>query len=404
MRLARLHRDAVIGREERGRDLEVEQAHPREDGLARLGIDRHPERRIARGEARERRSELVAIGRGLRFDDRADDAVRDADRLEDDRVVGIGDRLTGADPGETGHADDAPRAGAGDLGPVARVGYEDAPNARALVAGHDAHRCTLSDLAGVHPKPRHEPAASILRRLECERRERLRVGRRTSRDRCTVERRGEPVDHGIEQRTDADVGERRAGEHRKRLPPEHDRPERAPEHALRDLGTGAERRHDLVVDVGAELDDVTPEPLDFGDEVVRQRFGHALSPFVRLDDERPREDVREREARRRSDRELHGGRRHAEAVLEVTEARREVRAELVAFVDEGDARHVVACGLTEDGLRLTLDAACRVEHEDRPVEDAERALDLDREVDVAWRVDDVDVVRLELILDRKSVV
>ena len=70
----------------------------------------------------------------------------------------------------------------------------------------------------------------------------------------------------------------------------------------------------------------------------------------------------------------------------------EVGAELVHLVDEADARDVVLVGLTPDGLGLGLDALLAVEDGDGAVEDAERALDLDREVDVAGGVDDVDLV------------
>jgi hypothetical protein len=47
-------------------------------------------------------------------------------------------------------------------------------------------------------------------------------------------------------------------------------------------------------------------------------------------------------------------------------------------------------------LGLRLDTGDRVEHRDRAVEHAQRPLDLDREVDVAGRVDDVDAVVVPL--------
>ncbi len=75
-----------------------------------------------------------------------------------------------------------------------------------------------------------------------------------------------------------------------------------------------------------------------------------------------------------------------------------VRAGVVHLVDESDARNAVTLHLPVDRDRLTLDALARVEHEDRAVEDAEGAFDLDREVDVPGGVDDVDVVRRELLL------
>ena len=68
-----------------------------------------------------------------------------------------------------------------------------------------------------------------------------------------------------------------------------------------------------------------------------------------------------------------------------------VGARAVALVDEAQARDGVATHLSIDGDGLRLDAADGTEHEDGAVEDAERALDLDGEVDVAGGVDDVDV-------------
>ena len=81
-----------------------------------------------------------------------------------------------------------------------------------------------------------------------------------------------------------------------------------------------------------------------------------------------------------------------EAVHDGVDREVEVRAELVHLVDEADARDVVLVGLTPDGLRLGLDALLAVEDGDGTVEDAQRALDLDREVHVARGVDDVDLV------------
>ena len=69
-----------------------------------------------------------------------------------------------------------------------------------------------------------------------------------------------------------------------------------------------------------------------------------------------------------------------------------VRARAVELVDERDARHLVAAHLAVDGDRLRLHAGDAAQHQDRAVEHAQRALDLDGEVDVARGVDDVDVV------------
>ncbi len=97
-----------------------------------------------------------------------------------------------------------------------------------------------------------------------------------------------------------------------------------------------------------------------------------------------------------ADRQLDQHGMRAEPVDHRLHAALEVGADAVHLVDEGDPRDVVLVGLAPDGLRLRLDARDRVEQRDRAIEHAQRALDLDREVDVAGRVDDVDSVAAPL--------
>jgi hypothetical protein len=67
-----------------------------------------------------------------------------------------------------------------------------------------------------------------------------------------------------------------------------------------------------------------------------------------------------------------------------------VGADAVYLVDEGEARHAVPVGLAPDGLALGLDAAHSAENHDSTVEDPQAPLDLDGEVHVARRVNQVD--------------
>ena len=66
-----------------------------------------------------------------------------------------------------------------------------------------------------------------------------------------------------------------------------------------------------------------------------------------------------------------------------------VRSSLLTKQRRG-TEYLLACRHTVIGLRL--DAGDTVEDRDSAVEDAQRSLDLDGEVDVAGRVDDVDLV------------
>ncbi len=81
-----------------------------------------------------------------------------------------------------------------------------------------------------------------------------------------------------------------------------------------------------------------------------------------------------------------------EAVLDRLDAAPEVGAGAVHLVDEAEARHAVAVGLAPDRLRLRLDTGDAVEDDDRAVEHAQAPLDLDREVHVPGRIDDVDTM------------
>ena len=81
-----------------------------------------------------------------------------------------------------------------------------------------------------------------------------------------------------------------------------------------------------------------------------------------------------------------------EAIDDHLDAHVEVGAGAVHLVDEAHARHPIAIGLAPNGLGLRLNTGNAVENGNRAVEHAQRALDLDGEVDVAGRIDDVDPV------------
>jgi len=89
--------------------------------------------------------------------------------------------------------------------------------------------------------------------------------------------------------------------------------------------------------------------------------------------------------------------------LHLLNAVEEVRTQAVQLVHVRDAGHLVLVGLEPDRLRLDLDAADGAEHAHPAVEDAQGALDLGREVDVAGGVDDVDRVLAPVDRDGRRV-
>src|SRR5207248_1833016 len=93
-----------------------------------------------------------------------------------------------------------------------------------------------------------------------------------------------------------------------------------------------------------------------------------------------------------ADRQIEHSGTGAQAILDHPDAHLEVGAGAVELVDEAHPRDLVLLGLTPDGLRLRLHAGDSVEAGNRAVEHTQRTLDLDGEVDVSRRVDDVDAV------------
>ncbi len=93
-----------------------------------------------------------------------------------------------------------------------------------------------------------------------------------------------------------------------------------------------------------------------------------------------------------AERKLEHHRLGAEAILDHLHRYEEVGADLVHLVDEDHPRHAVFVGLTPYRLGLRLYALVGIEQRYRAVEHAQRALDLDGEIHVAGRVDDVDAL------------
>ena len=97
-------------------------------------------------------------------------------------------------------------------------------------------------------------------------------------------------------------------------------------------------------------------------------------------------------------RDLSGHGVGVETILHGLDSVEEVSAHAVILVDEGDAGDVEGGSLTPNGLRLGLNAGNGVENGDSAIEDAQAALDLGGEVNVARGVDDLDAVVLTVLV------
>ena len=320
-------------------------------------------------------------------------------------MVRVGQRVAGEGVLEPDRGGDVAGVDLVDLLAVVGVHLEDAPDALLLALGGVEDVRAGLERAGVDPEERQLADERVGGDLERERAERLvvvdraddlRAGLRVDADhRRDVERRRQVVDDRVEHRLDALVPERRAGQDRDDLGGQ-----RAEAQAALDLG---DRQllalevlvGELVVHLGDGLDHRVAMLLGLGlaelvrdvDDVDLVAEVVAVVDGLHLDQV---DDALELVLATDRDLDRHGVR--AQALADRLDAAPEVGAGPVELVDEAEARHAVAVGLAPDRLGLGLDAGHAVEDDDRAVEHAQAALDLDGEVHVPGRIDDVDAM------------
>ena len=319
-------------------------------------------------------------------------------------MVRVGQGVTGVGVLEPDRRGDVAGVDLVDLLAVVGVHLEDAPDALLLVLGRVQDVRAGLERARVDPEEGQLPDERVGGDLEGEGAERLAVVRRAddlgaglgveADHRRDVERRGQVVDDRVEHLLDALVAQRRAGQDR-------DDPgrERAEAQAALDLGDRQLLALEvlvgqLVVHVGDGLDHRVAVLLGLGLELLGDVDDlDVVAQVVAVVDRLHLDEVDDAlELVLLPDRDLDGDGVRAEAVLDRLDAAPEVGAGAIELVDEAEARHAVAIGLAPDGLGLRLDTGHAVEDDDRAVEHAQAPLDLDREVHVPGRIDDVDTM------------
>src|SRR4051794_18088220 len=388
--------------------LEVQLAHAGDLGLPRLLVRLDLEGRVLLGQAAEGDGHLLLVGLGLRLDGDLDDGLGEVDHLELDRRVRSGERVAGDDLLDADRRGDVARVDLVELLAVVGVHHQDAPDALGLAGGDVEDPRARAELAGVRAEVGELADERVRGDLERQRREGLLVGRLAggllrlvgaahlddAGDRRHVERAGEVVEHGVQQRLHALVLERAAAEDRGQL----DGQRGLADGGLQLLGVDVAGLEVRLGELVVEVRDLVDEGLARGgggvDELGRDVDDLlVLAQVVEIADGLHPDQVDDPgEVALRAPRQLHRHGVGAEAVVHRLDGVLEARPDAVHLVDERDARDGVLVGLAPDRLRLRLDAGDGVEQGDRAVEDAQGALDLDGEVDVARRVDDVDPV------------
>ena len=407
LRLANVGADVELTDQSVDEDLEVELAHPGDDRLAGLFVGVNPERRVLLRETLEGGAELVGVGLRLRLDRDVDDGGREDHLLEQDGVLRITEGVTGKGLLQTHDCNDV--AGEDRFLVLAVIGVhlEQPTDALFAVARRVGDRITALELSGVDAHVGQATHVRIAHDLERQGRERLEVigltHHRLARGgvlalvRKDIQRAGEIEGDRVQERLDRFVLECAAAKDGGDRARDRGRPEALADLVDRDVLLVEVLLHDLFVVVGDGLDEVVVVLLGqllhvIRDGTILPLFAHPLGRPV-VSDHRDEVD-HSVEVLFTADGELDHNRPAVQAVRDHAHAAVEVRPGSVHLVDEADPGDAVPVGLPPDRLRLRLDPGNSIEHRYRTVEDAQRAFDLDREVDVSRRVDDVDPVAL----------
>ena len=386
-------------------DLEMELAHPLDDGLAAFMIDRNPERGILGRESRQGLAHFFLVALGLGLDRDLDDRIGKFHALQHHRVVGVAQRVAGGGVLEAGESHDVAGARLFDVFAMIGMHQQHAADALAVILDRIQHHRARHQHARIDAHEGERADEGIGHDLEGESGEGLVVGGLADDDFLgshlhaidggDVGRRRQEIDHAVEQRLHALVLEGRAAQHRH---------EGVIDRALADAALQRRDIRLLAGEIGFERGIVL---LHRELDQRRARLGGGLGHVGRNLDEiefgaerfiLPNHRLHQHQINDAlefaldADRQLRDQRHGTKPVLDHLDGAGVIGADAVHLVDEADARHAVFVGLAPDRLGLRLHARHRIEHRDRAVKDAKRALDLDGEIDVARRVNDVDAV------------
>ena len=380
-------------------------AHAGDDGLGRVRVGADPEGRVLLGQGLQGPGHLVLVGLGARLHRHVDHRVGVVEALQDDGAGRVAQGVAGAAVLDADRGGDVAGADAVEVDPVVGVHLEYAAHPLLGPGAGVEHLAALAEGAAVDPEIGELADVGVGHDLEGQRGEGLGVagpaGDLVPRlgvapgDGGHVQRRGQVVDHRVQQRLHPLVLEGGAVEDRHQLAGHGGPADGRLDLGLGDLGLVEELLEDPLVVVRELLEQIVAVQLGLvghlgghlgggpGGAQVVAAPGHGL--HRRQVDHPPVAGLG-------PDGQLDGHGVGGEALDDRVEHVVEVGAGAVHLVDEAHAGHAVAVGLAPHRLGLGLHPGHPVEDGHRPVEDPQRALDLDGEVDVAGGVDDVDAV------------
>ena len=213
-----------------------------------------------------------------------------------------------------------------------------------------------------------------------------------------VDRRRHEVDDCIEHRLHAAVAVRRAAGHRRHLAGDRRLADGLTDLIFRDFLSAEVLLHEVVILFSDGFEELVAVLVSEILHIIGNRHLVGDLPEVILIDDCFHLDEIDDAGERilRANRQLDCHRICLQALLHHLDDIEEVRARDVHLVDISHAGDIVLLRLPPDRLCLRLDAASGRQDGDSAVENAQRALHLDREVNVTGRINDIDAMILPM--------
>ncbi len=403
LRLADLGFNLELSQKPVDDDFQVQLAHSGNDRLRGLLIRTDAKRRVLLGQLLQRKSHLFLVRLGLRLNRHGDDRLGEFHLLQQDLMILVAERVARRGVLQPHRRGDVARVDRVDILALVRVHLQQAADAIARALDHVVDRRARLQCAGVDPEIGQLAGKRIGHDLECQRGEWLIIGRLPLQffiggridagDGRNIQRRGEKIHDGIQQLLDTLVLEGRSANDRRHLHGDGAGPD-GPHDLLLGQGISVEILfHHLIVELRHRLEHLVAILLtelghiggNVRDHVLRAERLIVVQEGLHLD-----EIDRSAEFRLPTDRQLNRHRGRTEAIDHGLHAGIKVRPDSIHLVHERDAGHPILVRLPPDRFRLRLYALDRIEDRHRAVQDAQGTLDLDRKVDVARGIDDID--------------
>ena len=393
-------------------DLQMELAHAGDDGLTSLFVGVGLEGRILFGQLCQRDAHLLVAGLGLRLDGDADNGLGELHGLQNDGMILITQSITGGGVLQTNDSSNITCIAAVDILAVVGVHLQDAAHTLLVVLHGVVDSSTCLDLTGVDTEVcqlTNERVGSDLEGQSCEGSV---VGRRTglllfglrihTLDVLDIGRCGHIVNDSVQQLLHAAVLVGRTTDNGDQSVRNGLLADSSLQFLTGDLLTLEVLLHELFVVLGNSLNEDVTILLSLLLHILRNRLGaHIVAHIVVVDLSVHIDQVDDTaEGILLTDGQLDGHAVGVQTIVQHLDAAEEVSTHGVHLVDVHHTGDFVLISLTPDGLRLRLDTALSSQNGHRTVQDAQRTLDLNGEVNVARGVDDVDAVTILLECNR----